>query len=518
MLIDTNRTIWQPATADKSFIDRWLAPKHLAMIFLGLVALYLIVQLNSHFWLDETVTYWVTNAGIGEIVKRCNVLPQSILYSFLFYQIRSLGATQPWLYRLPSLFGVAGATFLLFRLTRRLFTAEVAWLAIALFVSLQPVQFAADDARPYGLGLFFAVLSTDLLLRLIDRPSYGIAVLYGVAAGVTLHFHLLFGTILVVHFLYLLACLWAGRQIPRLQLIVATLTFIGLILPLVPQYSVTSRNAAAHSFTPPPELGDLVATFFPNSAAIALVAAGIVLMMMAHRTILSFSADRLSRSLVLLWAVMPPLLLFAASKVSNAHVFVPRYLLLLSPGLAICLAALIGSVDSFRLISRCAVCILILLALLPFKHPSQIRHAHFLGDWAEAMAFVDRETAADHAPVLFRSQFPESDVMPLEPVQDNPILAQLTFYPAKSLPQIVAVSRNFGNQKRLDDFLATKLTSFNRFLFVFHGRLSAADPYIYYLKGRLWPQWQMRLAGDFDGVTVTEFQRVQGVKADHVAP
>jgi hypothetical protein len=330
-----------------------------------------------------------------------------------------------------------------------------------------------------------------------------------------LHFHLLFGTILAVHFVYVLGCFLAGRRIPVLQVTVGAIVLIGTIVPLVQQYRAALRDAKVHSFMGRPELTDLLLTFFPTAAAVPLIVGGIVLMITVPRTTLSFSTDRLDRGLVVSWALLPPLLLFALSKVSEAHVFIPRYLLPFSPGFAICLAVLISSANNARLISRIVVCALILLAVLPMKHPSQIRHAHFLGDWAEAMAFVDRETGADHAPVLLRSQFPESDVMPLEPVSDNPIFAQLTFYPSKS--QFVPISRNFLSQApRLDDFLATKLTSSNRFLFVFHGEASAADAFVYYLLGRLGPRWQMRIAGDFDGVTVTEFHLTKGRKVDGV--
>ena len=228
--------------------------------------------------------------------------------------MRSLGAAEPWLYRLPSLLGVAGATLLLFRLARRLFTTEIAWLTIAFFVSFQPVQFAAADARSYGLGLFFVVLSTELLLRLIDRPSYPLSVLYGITAGMIMHFHLLFGTILAVHFVYVLRCSLAGRRIPAPQVTVAAIVLIGTIVPLVQQYRVALRDAKVHSFMGRPELTDLLLTFFPTAAAVALIVGGIVLMITVPRMTLSFSSDRLDRGLVVLWALLPPLLLFALSR------------------------------------------------------------------------------------------------------------------------------------------------------------------------------------------------------------
>src|ERR1035441_4150838 len=55
-------------------------------------------------------------------------------------------------------------------------------------------------------------------------------------------------------------------------------------------------------------------------------------------------------------------------------------------------------------------------------------HTYDLGDWASALAFVDRNTATDRAPVLIRSQYIESDTLSLVPVEDNPLFSQLSFY------------------------------------------------------------------------------------------
>jgi len=489
-------------------LEKWAGSANLTKLLVFLVSLCLILQLNSHFWLDETVSYWTANGGFGQIVSRCTTWPHSILYSFLFLWFRSLGAAQPWLYRLPSFLGVAGATVLLFRLARRLFSREIAWIAVAVFVSLQPVQFAAGDARPYGLGLFATVLSTELLLRLIERPGYRLAALYGVTAGLILHFHLVFGAVLAVHLLYFLACFLAGRRIPAVQAVIAVVVLAVVAAPLIPQYGAAFRDAKIHSVAARPGLADLLKTYFPEASAIALIATGVVLMISAPRVRLALPAHRLDRGLAVLWALAPPILLFAVSKVSAAQVFAPRYLLTFSPGFAICLAALITSVQ-IRLLNRLVLCALIVLAAAPLKRPSQISHARFLGDWAEAVALVDRETAVDHSLVLLRSQFIESDFLPLEPVQDNPLFSQLTFYPTKS--QIVPLSRSFQKAQiaRLEHFLATKLTSSSRrFFFMFHGDVSAADSIVYYLLGRLGPRWHMRTAGDFDGVMVTEFYRV----------
>jgi hypothetical protein len=505
----TTRNLFRSLIPFERSADKWLTPKILTLTQVVLIGLYVLLGFNSHFWLDETISYWTTNGGIGEIAKRCTIWPHSILYSLLILCLRSLGATQPWLYRLPSFLGVIGATVILFHLTRRLFTSPIAWLAVAIFASLQPVQFAAGDARPYGLGLLAVVLSTELLLRLVDRPSYGLAASYGIVTGLMLHLHMLFGTMLAVHCLYLLGCFLAGRRLPVSQLTVSAILVASSLALLAVQYRMALADAKAHSFMLRASLDDLLGTFFPRPAALALLIVGVVLLLAGRIMTPWLAGQTLERVLVVVWALAPPMALFAFSKVSAAQVFVPRYLLPYAPGFAMFLAVWISSLDPGRLVSRILVVALIGLTLLPLRQFPRIHHAHLLGDWCDALAFVDRETAIDHAPVLLRSQFPESDSMPLEPVTDNPLFAQLTFYPSKT--PFFPLSRSYGDQAtRLDEFLATRLNSFDRFLFVFHGGPGSAEPFIYYLLGRLGPKWQMLVSGDFDGVTVTEFHLVAG--------
>ena len=202
---------------------------------------------------------------------------------------------------------------------------------------------------------------------------------------------------------------------------------------------------------------------------------------------------------------MPVALLFVLSVVSSVHVFVPRYLLPFSPGLAICLAGVLAAVPN-RLLSPLFLAVLIVLMCLHLRHPSKLSHAQYLGDWAEAFAFVDQQTASNHAPVLFRSEFPESDFMPLYPIEDSPLFSQLSFYPCHA--QLIPLARTFQETQltQLDDLLATRLNSSPRFFFMFHGSLSAADQIVYYLRGRLGPTWQTR-APEFDGANVMEFYR-----------
>jgi hypothetical protein len=474
----------------------------LSKLLAALVFFYVAIQLNTHFWLDETAGYWTTNAGFTQIVHRCIIWPHSILYSFVLLALRSLGIHQPWIYRLPSLLAISGACFILFRLTKRLFNSETAWLTLAIFISLSPVQFAAGDARSYALGMLCVIGSTDLLVRLLDRPNLQLALAYGLTAGLVPHFHLLFATVLVFHLCYFITCWFADRRIALSYAVLAVVLVAVVSGPLSYQYLVAAHDVHAHDFSTRPWLNQALLTYFPDACVIALLVTGVFLLLSRTEVKLAIPAGKLPRALAFLWAVVPVALLFAVTSVSPVHVFIPRYLLPFAPGFAICLAALLAALRS-PLIPRLFLGVLVALLCLHLRHPLQLSHAQSLGDWADAFAFVDKQTAADHASVLFRSVYPESDVMPLYPLHDNPVFSQLAFYPCTA--RIIPLARTFDQRQiaQLDGFLASRLNSAPHFFLMFQG-LSPAEPLAYFLLGRLGPAWRIR-SSDFDGVIVIEF-------------
>ena len=500
-----------PTLLDQPLIDTvegggWPGLANWVRVLLLVVGLQVIWQLNSRFWLDETLTYWTTNQGLNEIVQRCIMWPNSILYSSLFYGMRLLGATSPWVYRLPSLLAVLVSGFVLFRMVRRIFGIHIAWLAIATFAALRPVQFAAADARPYALGLAAAVLSTDILLRFLDRPSYKLAVLYGFTSALVLHFHLLFGAALLFQFIYIAYKWYCGLRIPIRYLAAGLAVLLLIAFPLVAELSLLSKNPAQHSFTDSPHPNNLVEMFVPAYPTIALLSALTVAALTASRVNLKWTNDDASHwVLVALWTLTPPAVLFALSILSTAHVFIPRYFLPYAPGLAICFALAVGLVKS-PAVGRTFLLILILTSAQQFRHLSTLRHTSDLGDWGAAVALVNQETPKGE-PVLVRSQYVESDSVSLDPVIDNPAFSQLAFYPIKT--RVIPLPVNFREPQRalLDEVSRTTLEPARRFLFVAYTNTpGSSEPFFYYLRGRLGPSWQVRTLGVFDGVVVTEFQ------------
>jgi uncharacterized membrane protein len=77
----------------------------------------------------------------------------------------------------------------MYLLGKRLFGRNVGLLA-ALFLALSTCAVVySQEARSYGWLLFGVITSTYFFARLIEQPTYGVACVYALAAGVTFYFH-----------------------------------------------------------------------------------------------------------------------------------------------------------------------------------------------------------------------------------------------------------------------------------------------------------------------------------------
>jgi mannosyltransferase len=468
-----------------------------------LAAVKALLALPTHLWLDETGTAWAVNAGPAQIAARCATFPLSRAYAWLMLAVREVAGNRAWLLRLPSLCAAALAAAVLFRMARRIWGPAAAWLALAIFLSLPNVIFAATDARPYALGLLFVALSTSLSLRLVERPGWGRAAAYGVTAGVVPHFHVLFATALAAQGLYLAHMYFRRRAIPGKYLAAAAAAIAAIAAPLAGPALVVARQSRLHSFAAVPGPEDLVREFAPMTIGICALAA--IGSMIVFRWPARAKAQSGSEELLLagLLAVIPPLGLFAIARASGSGAFLPRYLLPGAAGLSLCFGALAGGLRPRRLAAVMAVALLV--PQLYWFHPKDIRHTRWLGDWAAAVAYVDANTAADGAPVLIRSQYIESDVLPLAPLADNPLFSQLVCYPSRS--KLTGIGVTFGERqmRQADAFLAAAAHGRPRFLVVAYDGPQPLDPLLAYLSGRLGPSARRRELANFDDVRIVEY-------------
>jgi uncharacterized membrane protein len=473
-----------------------------SLIIITLVTIGVLVRLPSHFWLDETMSYWTADAGFHQLVLRCIQFPQSVLYSTMILGLRSLGVHTEWIYRLPSFLAVAASAWLLFRMTRRLFGSEAAWLTTALFVLTPSVAFAAGDARPYGLALLLVVVATDMFVRFLNRPDYKLAALYGLSAAGVLYFHVLFGAVLLAHPLFLLYRARRGQRMNFSYLAAALLVFVMAATPVIVQYAHMSGSMASHSFADRPNLEELAISYLPGDSLYLFLFLAVLALLAGTGWRMADAGDW--PLLVVLWALLPPLLLFAASRVSPARLFIPRYYLSYAPGLAICLALILTAFRSAWARSGTLV-ILALLAIRFIGIPPSFHHAKLNGDWGGAAASVNRYLAQNRVPVLVRSQFPESNYLPLTPVEGNGAFAQLSYYPINAPVIPLPVVLTEADADSLRTTLRNLPPATHRLLLVSFPGPSPDDAWVYYLRGLLGPGCTVRELSRSDGVAVTEY-------------
>ncbi len=475
-----------------------------APVVIALAALAVIVRLPTHFWLDETMSYWTASHGFQQILVRCALWPHPVAYSLVFLAIRSLGITSEWVYRLPSFLALCGCACLLFRISRRLFGSEAAWMSTAIFVLIAPVRFAAGDARPYGLALLFAMIASELLLRFLSRPGYRLAVLYGLSAAAMLYLQILFGAVLVVHVLYVGHLVARGRRFRLSYVLAGAALLAALAAPQAIQFLRFTGNASSHSFAARPALNDLAMSFAPDFLLYVLEAIA-ALALLLHGVQWQMAEESGASVLVILWTLVPPIILFAISRLSAAHIFVTRYYLTYTPGLAMCFGLMLVSFRP-RILRAAALSLLAVFAAWAVISPRPIRHTDGMGDWADAAKYVNANVAQDHAPVLIRSELVESDSMPILPIEDNGNFAQLSFYPMNAALTPLRNTFTAEQAAAIHDFIQNLPRGTQRFLLISVAGPAPLPPFLREIRDDLGPGGTMTQLADFDGLTVTEFR------------
>ena len=467
------------------------------------VAIRVVPGLPSALWVDETATVWATKGGLAELSARCVTFPLSMIYALMILGIEHLAGTREWLLRLPSLAAVSLAGVFLFRMARRLWGLPAAWLAIATFASLPGVAFAAGDARPYAFGLLFIVLSTGFLVRLLERPDFRGVALYGITAGLAVHYHLLFGAPLLAHCVYVARERVCGRILPAKYILSASAVFCLVVAPLVRQTLLVAKNPKLHSFSPVPDLSLLIGVLVPPMIIVCLLAAFFYVVAFCDQAAWEPSRNSNVALLAGLVAFVPALVLFALSHLSHTGMFLSRYLLSCTGGFALLVGVLAGFIRPATVGKVMAVALLAIQLYVTYRDWPN-RHTSGLGNWEAAIEYTDRLAARGQTPVLVRSQYIESDVLPVAPMQDNPVFSQFSAYPTRSRVAGIAASAGPRQAEQFEEFLRLFPGSADHFFLL---STEAPPPALTtYISGRLGPATQMRNVADFDGVALIEFQ------------
>lgn len=363
-------------------------------LFLTLLIISITIpDIFSSFWLDETGTFWIIADTLLDAISRAEWWSATppLYYICIWAWSQVFGSTELSL-RLFSILFMSFTCLLLYRLARTWFSHEGALLTILFFLALPAVSFAAIDARPYALGLFFLVLCWLSYLRWLEtlRPlALGMATLAAIATIYT-HYLLAPGLFPMLFFHDGSGLRWNRRQ--TVAAVAALLAVLVSVLPLLHQlYTIFQQRSDlnwASSPSPTHFVAELIA--YPLSLFVIL---GMFYAYQDDGKELGgkLSAMRPSFFPFIYLAFLPTLFIAVLSWAAEIHLFIARYMIYKCVGLAFVFCWVTMQIHNV-ILRRILVIATISCAVI--INVFQV-HTHGQEKWREAIAFVN-EYLSDH--------------------------------------------------------------------------------------------------------------------------
>jgi hypothetical protein len=452
------------------------------------------VAIRAPLWLDETISMFLIRDGFSGIARQ--MWPDSPAYSYLLLLWTTVMGTSEIMLRLSSILPMLGAVLLLYCSARKLFERDVALIAAIIFAVDPITVFAAIDVRPYAFAALATTASIAALVSLRDNNSTWGAALFGLSAAVIVQFHLLFVAILPALLVCFLALKFRQGRVFWRQLSAALVGFTLGILPAIHKFEIMYHTSGAHGFATAPGLKPLLSILTVRGSAAILV---LGVLIGKRKRWVPDQGDRWTILLCLSLALVPSLILFGLSRATSIHVFLPRYMLVALPGIALSWALVASLIDSRTLRWLCSLALVAVMAAISFTSTRARSHET---SWKAALAFVEKNASVDNAPVLICSSISESDhmVMPTgRAITDSAVLTPLTYY--KLTVPVVPLPRSLNEE-------AVRVGS--HFLSHQHGRfLAMASEYSYptleWLSNHTLRTNYVHELGVMDGVKILEF-------------
>lgn len=474
----------------------------LAVGLFGVLAVW-IRPLASSLWLDETGTFWVIRGSLSDVIHRAlDFQGQFPVYHVFLWGWSKLVGTSEVALRLPSLFGALLATWLCYRLALRLFgDVTVARLAACIFVLLQPVAFAAADARPYALALATLLGATVTLVRWQESEKLRDGILYVGLTALTLYLHYLFALALIPH------ALLAYRQVRRegrrgaVAVAGATGALALLLVPTIPHFiDVFGRRGAMSLFTFGSTL-ELLAWVAPPMIVVSYLVGSLVNLpdeAPAPRR------REVPRNLLLflgLWLVLPPLMLYVAGRVSGIGLFAERHFLSSVPALALLAASAFARLSIRQ--QRIGLAILAMLFVLSYSNPP----THGLSDWQSADQAANALSEGPQTPVFVYSGFSESSQMGwiLDKERSQLFLAPLAAYPVEGRAYPLPLALTDRAKAYVEGILVSEAPGSDRIILITTELTLTYDVWLTERTSLL--GYARRDVGEFGNVRVLVFER-----------
>lgn len=478
--------------------DFILAATYGVLLIAGLSVWFLAIR--APLWTDETVSYWQIAAGFKQTWARSlegNYFPA---YFYILWLTKAVFSAKELVLRIPSLLAMIAALYVFYRCARELFDWDVSLIATIVFVLPRWVAFAAIDVRPYAFALLVTNIAIFAFLRWTSTEHTKWAVMVGIASGSVLYFHYLFATIVAGFAVYYLLTQrsWQTRRLRQTG--IAVICFAVVIVPVLPGLTYDFHTRTSHSFTEAPQFAPIL-LMMRGPRGQLLAAGGVLLLVAIVRRVVVQNRELLNKGLLCAsLALVPVLTLYLISIASLAHVFIPRYLLVAMPGIALCLGWLWGLLHSRSL--RATLCLAFALVCVVHSYRSPRMHRHEFS-WKQSLAFADSNAAADHAPVAVCSPIIESYFLPMPAVPSESMLfAPLSYYEVNATVVPFPIYLNPEAEREGMRLVSQSAQRHGRFLVLGFARSRAIFEMLAEYSHRT---HSYRLLGNFDEVVVVEF-------------
>jgi len=357
-------------------------------------------------------SFWIDEIASVAIARRA----APVFWHFLWHDEGNMALyyvlLRPWLHfgygegvvRLLSVIPGVLSIPVIYVLGKRLFGRKTGILAAAL-LALSPCAIAvSQEARAYSFVVLAVLLSTYAFVLLIERPSYKLACVYALIAGLTCYFHY-FGVLVPAAHAISLTATPQGKR-PWKPLLLAAAIIVVMAAPIL--WLIHAQDVGHISWVPSPSLlelyhlGVFLAAYGGKAVGAVLLALDLVLagLFLAKFTRVWRDRDNELRrwhyALVTSAVFSPVAITLLASIVRPA--FYHRFLIICLPGWLLMIAVGAGQIGNRarRWCAVAAVCVLSLASTI-------VMYRRVTEDWRGAVDYLIANARAEDRVLYYQS-------------------------------------------------------------------------------------------------------------------
>lgn len=390
---------------------------------IAIVAFFWLPTLFRSFWTDEAVALWTLDSSLATTIDRASTLQESSPAYYVLMNLWSqVAGTSEFALRLPSFIAGVAAAYIVYLLGRGLHRRVTGLIAALVFVGFQTMFIGATSVTPFALEVLLLMVSARALLWWVADPRLSHGIIWMVTAVGAVYMHPFALLALVAHAAFLYVARERGVALDMPQLTgLATIGGLALV-PLVPQWLELFHARDVLLLEGTQSVTDLLIVLIPP----VVIAAWLVGLAFVRRISDEPAVSGEPATLMVVWAILPPVMVFGVSVMSDYTIWSGQYYIAALPALAILLGGMFSRLTSTDG-RRIAV---VLLTALTFLAVAPSSGSTIDEDWAGAVAWTNIQTIDRDALVLVAAGLPQSrDVgFLLDPATSDYLLAPVNVY------------------------------------------------------------------------------------------